>query len=171
MNKVCSKCCLEFPETKEYFRFRKDTKKFRSECKKCAYINNDKYNKDYLKERNEYIKERMKKDIIFKMRMNVSSIIKTSFKKQGLKKNSSTWKALPYTPQQLRDHLENLFEPWMTWENHGIYDPNRKTWHIDHITPQSLLPYDSLDHPNFLKCWSLENLKPLEAYANMLKGN
>jgi len=113
----------------------------------------------------------MKKDIIFKMRMNVSSIIKTSFKKQGLKKNSSTWKALPYTPQQLRDHLENLFEPWMTWENHGIYDPNRKTWHIDHITPQSLLPYDSLDHPNFLKCWSLENLKPLEAYANMLKGN
>ena len=53
----------------------------------------------------------------------------------------------------------------MSWENYGIY------WQIDHIYPQSLLPYDSMDHPNFLKCWSLDNLRPLEATENIRKGN
>ena len=41
----------------------------------------------------------------------------------------------------------------------------------DHIYPQSLLPYDSLDHPNFQKCWALDNLQPLEHIANIRKSN
>ena len=80
-------------------------------------------------------------------------------------------KYLPYTLEELQLHLESLFEPWMTWENHGIADPNRKTWQIDHIIPQSLLPFDSFDHPNFFTCWALENLRPLEALENIKKGN
>ena len=39
------------------------------------------------------------------------------------------------------------------------------------IYPQSKLPYDSMTHPNFLKCWALENLQPLEAKENISKGN
>lgn len=53
----------------------------------------------------------------------------------------------------------------MSWENHGIY------WHIDHIYPQSLLPYESMEDDNFKKCWTLDNLRPLEKVANMKKGN
>jgi len=74
-------------------------------------------------------------------------------------------KHLPYTQEQLKEHLENQFDSKMTWDNYGTY------WHIDHIYPQSLLPYDSLEHPNFQKCWALENLRPLEAKANIKKGN
>ena len=39
------------------------------------------------------------------------------------------------------------------------------------IYPQSKLLYDSMEHPNFLKCWALENLQPLEAKENISKGN
>ena len=59
----------------------------------------------------------------------------------------------------------------MTWENYGKFDLNKKTWQIDHIIPQSLLLYDNLEHLNFIKCWALENLQPLETCANIKKSN
>lgn len=76
-------------------------------------------------------------------------------------------------------HLEKQFELWMNWENYGIYrasvwnDENTDTWtwHIDHIIPQSLLPYTSMKDDNFKKCWALDNLRPLSAKRNILDGN
>ena len=62
-------------------------------------------------------------------------------------------------------------EEWMILENHGPYDKKRRTWQIDHIIPQSSLPFDSFEHPNFKKCWALENLRPLEAMKNIKKSN
>ena len=46
-----------------------------------------------------------------------------------------------------------------------------KTWIIDHVIPQAALSYDSLVHPNFQKCWALENLRPLESYENLSKSS
>lgn len=81
--------------------------------------------------------------------------------------------------QELHDHLESLFEPWMNWDNHGIYDvtswndddSSTWTWQIDHIIPQSKLPYTSMDDENFRKCWSLSNLRPLSAKQNVNDNN
>ncbi len=80
---------------------------------------------------------------------------------------------------ELKAYLESQFESWMTWANHGRYDSktwndndiSTWTWQIDHIIPQSALPYDSMSHTNFVKCWELSNLRPLSAKANILKGN
>jgi uncharacterized Fe-S center protein len=47
---------------------------------------------------------------------------------------------------------------------------NKRTWNIDHIIPQSSLPYNSMEEENFQKCWALENLRPMEAFANIKKG-
>jgi hypothetical protein len=88
-------------------------------------------------------------------------------------------KYISYTMKELKQHLENQFEYWMTWENHGKYntkmwddnDQSTWTWNIDHIVPQSHLPYDSVDHPNFKKCWALENLRPYSAKQNIIDGN
>jgi hypothetical protein len=41
---------------------------------------------------------------------------------------------------------------------------------IDHIVPQSDLPYSSMNDENFQKCWALENLRPLSAKQNYLDG-
>lgn len=129
-------------------------------------------NKDKIKKyQSEYKKNRSKKDPVFKMRNNVSKTIRFYLKKNKSSKKSSVWNYLPYSPKELKKHLESQFEPWMNWNNYGSLSSKEKTWQIDHIIPQSKLPYDSLDHPNFIKCWNLNNLRPLEAIKNLKKNN
>ena len=84
----------------------------------------------------------------------------------GSKDGESILKYLPYTPKEMKEHLESLWLPGMTWDNHAL-----DGWHIDHIIPQSKLLYDSMDHPNFQKCWALENLQPLWAKENISKSD
>ena len=82
-----------------------------------------------------------------------------------------TFDNLPYSPQDLKKHLESLWEPWMNWNNYGgKSNDTRKTWHIDHIRPHCDFPYTSLKDEMFLECWSLSNLRPLEKKQNMSKG-
>ena len=67
----------------------------------------------------------------------------------------------------------------MTWNNQGKYNPeiwndsdqSTWTWQLDHIIPQSDLPYASMEDDNFKKCWSLENLRPYSAKQNLIDGS
>jgi hypothetical protein len=120
-----------------------------------------------------------RKSISFKMRHNISCRIRTELVRFKSKKgNASISRFLPYNIRELIRHLESLFEPWMNWNNWGIYnsktwndnDCSTWTWQIDHIIPQSTLPFDSMEHTNFKKCWSLENLRPLSAKLNHSDG-
>jgi len=113
-------------------------------------------------------KKRRNENPSYKIQTNVSRMVRLYLNKNGATKKSRLWSALPYTPQELREHLESQFEDWMTWDNYGTGEGK---WNIDHIYPQSLLPYDSLEHPNFLKCWELNNLRPLCSLENTSKGN
>lgn len=131
------------------------------------YRSSPKY-KNYKKAKNEREKKRLKEDPSYRMKKNVSRMVRLYLNKNKGTKKSRLWSALPYTPQELREHLENQFEEWMTWDNYGTGEGK---WNIDHIHPQSLLPYDSLEHPNFLKCWELNNLRPLCSLENISKGN
>lgn len=154
---------------------------------------NKKYNKNHEDELKEYREEyratnivminkkaRDKRsiDIFYRLRSNISSNINQSIKKSLSSKNGSCLQFLPYTIQELKIHLEKLFEPWMTWENYGRYnsewndnDQNTWTWQIDHIIPQSDLRYVSMLENNFKKCWSLENLRPFSAKKNLVDGS
>ena len=116
----------------------------------------------------------------YKLRSRVSNSIYQTLKLHGSsKKLSSSFKNLGYSVHDLKKHLESQFESWMTWENHGQYNPNTWnddnkltwTWQIDHIIPQSLLPYKSLDDDNFKKCWALSNLRPLNSKQNIFDGS
>ncbi len=144
------------------------------ERKKKYYQENLEYNKQYRQENKEKIREiqkkyyhkRRKTDPKFKLDDNISACIRTTLKSKGLSKKEIGWqKAVGYTVEQLKEHLEKQFDDKMTWENQGTY------WHIDHIKPKSLFKYDSIDHPEFKKCWSLDNLQPLEAIENLKKSN
>jgi hypothetical protein len=115
---------------------------------------------DNLRRRNKRLN-----DPNYRLALNVSNAVRKAIKKQGTTKGGSTFSALPYTPLDLVEHLEKQFDEKMTWDNYGSY------WDVDHIYPQSLLPYDSLEHPNFQKCWALDNLQPLEKNANIRKSN
>lgn len=113
----------------------------------------------------QYKKFRRQRDPIFRMRENVSNAILRALKKgKSDKAGQSIIHCLGYTIQELKEHLGNLFDQQMTWENYGKY------WHIDHIIPQSDLPYASMTDDNFKACWALTNLRPLEAKQNIREG-
>jgi hypothetical protein len=129
---------------------------------------------------NKLEKEKRKSNPAFRLRKDLSRVILVALKENdGSKHGYSVMDYLPYSIEELRIHLESQFEPWMTWENHGTYLSNKYdandvftwTWHIDHIIPQSLLPYSSMGDENFAKCWALNNLRPLKSIDNIRKGN
>lgn len=135
------------------------------------------YNKNYRighKEiRRQQDKNRRQNDIAFRLRKIISRSVQKAISKDG-----SITKHLPYSFQELKAHLEKQFELWMTWSNHGPYNPNTWndkdqstwTWQIDHIIPQSKLLYTSMKDDNFTKCWAFDNLRPLSAKQNVIDG-
>lgn len=60
-------------------------------------------------------------------------------------------------------HLESLFKPGMTWENHG------PVWHIDHIRPCA--SFDLADPEQQRMCFHWTNLQPLFALDNLRKSD
>jgi hypothetical protein len=137
---------------------------------RLAYAKNHRSSDEFKKARNEKRKKLRKENIFFKLKENIRKSIYKAFNRQKLKKSESSFKNLPYTVLQLKEHLEKQFEPWMNWDNYGVYKiGGEKKWNIDHIIPQSKLVFTSYNDDNFKKCWSLENLRPLEATENFSK--
>lgn len=148
-------------------------KNYRKEYRLLNKSSTNEYNKKYRK--NKY-----DNDPVFRLRVITSSSIFQHLKKTNkTKNNKSIVHYLGYSFFQLKEHIEKQFEPWMTWNNYGKYnvtvwkdgDTSTWTWQIDHIIPQSELPYFSMEDLNFKKCWSLDNLRPLSAKRNVEDGN
>lgn len=158
------------------------------EIRKQHYNKNNKrkYNQQYYKDhkrniinqQNQYSKLRRANDLKFRLKTCIFSSINFYLKRNGFIKNKSTLGYLPYSIDQLRMHLENQFESWMNWNNHGRYssklwndnDQSTWTWQIDHIIPHSTFKYTSMEDEDFKKCWALNNLRPLSAKQNFLDG-
>ena len=78
-------------------------------------------------------------------------------------KTGSAVRDMGCTGEEIKRHLESLFDENMTWENYGEY------WHIDHIYPLGRANHK--DRVEFLAVNNWRNLQPLEAKANMEKGD
>ena len=68
----------------------------------------------------------------------------------------------------LRQRLESLFQPGMSWQNYGTH------WHIDHVIPKSWFQVNTeagLDQYELKWCWSLANLQPMWGQDNLQKKN
>jgi|WetSurMetagenome_2_1015567.scaffolds.fasta_scaffold562404_1 hypothetical protein len=151
-------------------------------------LNKKEYDKIYyqknknkiVKATTQYKNNKRKEDLCIRLKGNVSHLIRQSLKAKNYSKNKkSVLKYLPYSIQELKTHIESQFESWMTWDNYGKYfidtwndnDQSTWTWQIDHIIPHSTFEYTSMEDNTFLKCWSLDNLRPLSAKQNLLDGN
>lgn len=138
-------------------------------CELCHIVHMKEYRKNYSNKQRE--------NISYKIKSNISRSIRANLKKVNMsKRNLKTLTYLQYSIQELKDHLEKQFEPWMTWQNHGSYlitkwndnDSSTWVWNIDHIIPQSKLQYHSMGDDNFKKCWALSNLRPYSAKQNII---
>lgn len=165
---TCSKCGVEKPATTKYFhRHTRSLTGFKCACKACRQKETRNYNS--REETKHKARQRRKQDPVWRLKKNVGSMIANSLRKSGNSKDAPCFKHLNYTAQELRQHIESQFEDWMCWDNWGHISAEKRTWNIDHIYPQSKLPYDSMEHPNFKKCWALQNLRPLCSIENVKK--
>ena len=127
---------------------------------KIWYINNKEKVLEYNK---QYFNDRVKNDELFKFKDKIRRLIRQSFKKNNYKKNSKTETILGLSFEHFKLHIESLWEPWMDWDNYGLYNgtPNYG-WDIDHIIPQS----SALDLNELIKLNNYTNLQPLCSYIN-----
>ncbi len=62
-----------------------------------------------------------------------------------------------------KQHLENQFEPWMTWDNYGLYNGELNYgWDVDHIIP--MRDADTIERAYELNHYT--NLQPLDSKLN-----
>jgi hypothetical protein len=153
----------------EYYELHKD------EIKEQA----EQYRQTHKNEINEHARKRRKNDIEKKLRTYLSTAIGKALKtKKSSKQKGSCLQYLSYTIEELKMHIEKQFESWMNWDNRGVYnvdgwnDEDQLTWkwNLDHIIPQSDLPFMSMTDDNFQKCWALSNLRPYSAKQNIFDG-
>ena len=187
--KLCSNCKTH-KEAETNFRWRKNRNTWNSSCRQCEN-EAEKLRYKTKPKKQTYTPEqrllksrkaaRRRKEIPQLHIGHLTSVrIRNILKGQGLSKGcSSTWKHLPYTKLQLKQHIEAQFEPWMNWNNLGPYkkdtwndnDPTTWTWNLDHIIPASLFNYQTMNDPSFQECWALSNLRPLSSKQNINEGN
>jgi len=112
---------------------------------------------------NEYQNTKYRTSPIFKLRKNMSNAINKAFNRNGYPKSSKTQEIIGCTFEQLKEHIQSKFEPWMNWENHGMYNGEfNYGWDIDHILPvSSAITEDELINLNHYT-----NLQPLCSHVN-----
>lgn len=103
---------------------------------------------------------RVKTDPLFKFVLVLREHSRRAFKRIGVKKPTNTQTLLGCNWQEARAHFEKLFQPGMTWSNHG-------EWHVDHIIP--IASATTLEEA--IKLNHISNLQPLWAEDNLVKGH
>jgi len=183
--KICNKCKINKDDVHYNIRgngsLRSRCRECEKEdCKKYKLQNKDKisaYTKKYcngprqeyrrknrkrLNQKNaEYVRNKRKVDIKFKLKGNLRSLIKNAFKRKFTKKSKKTLDILGCDYQEFIIHMENKFDINMSWENYGYY------WEIDHIIPLN----SAVSEEDMIKLNHFSNLQPLETSENRRKGD
>lgn len=142
---------------KEYYELTKE----RDENKRKAYYQE---NKERIKARvklyagnnkekyNQYMNERRKNDINFRLRNSLSGRIRVALKRAMARKTNKSLELVGCSTQELNTYLTSLFEPQMTWQNYGLL------WEMDHCIPLNL--FDLTDPEQQKQAFHFTNIFP-----------
>ena len=87
----------------------------------------------------------------------------SEIRKLGFNKSRKTTEILGCSFEELKSYLESKFEPWMNWENRGLYNGELNYgWDVDHIIPLS----SAKTEDDVIKLNDYTNLQPLCSKIN-----
>lgn len=190
--KVCSKCKIE-KDFSEFHRCTSNKSGYKSACKNCRLIDGKEYRlnnkqkvsqrrknyyennkekelergKNYCKKnryiKNEYIKNRRKNDNLFRLTLNIRTLIGQKIRSGGYTKRSKTNEIIGCSYEAFKNYLESRFETWMNWDNYGKYNGEfNYGWDVDHIIPTS----SATTEEEIIKLNHYTNLQPLCSKIN-----
>jgi hypothetical protein len=196
MHKICKFCNQEKDLTN--FLLRKDSGKYRNECKKCASEKLKDWKRENEFDKYQYIKHREKKLSAAKnyredprnknkikagKRRYLDKVLADPEKRmirnmrrrcllalKGRYKYATTFKLVGCSHEELIKYLESLWREGMSWDNYGSNEDKTHCgrWHIDHIKPISSFDLSKEDQQK--ACFHFSNLQPLWAEENLAKG-
>jgi hypothetical protein len=153
-------------QSKEYYLENKDKIKIKKKIynknhKKEIAIQCKKYNQKHKKQINEYLKNKLKTDINFRITHYLRVRLNKALK--GILKSESTLHLLGCSIEFLKQHLEKQFKLGMTWQNYG-----KGGWEVDHI--KQCIKFDLTKPKEQHKCFHYTNLQPLWLEENRGKN-
>lgn len=152
----------------EYYYSNQDARKnhYHQNKEKIKQRTSEYYKKNKVKINKQKIerhKERVKTDTLYHITYNIRKLIGVSLRSKNFTKKSRTYQILGCSYEEFKQHLENQFEPWMTWDNYGLYNGELNYgWDIDHIIPTS----SAITEDELIKLNHYTNLKPLCSKIN-----
>jgi hypothetical protein len=154
--------------SKEYYQKHKDKIKNKSKENKKKLGDAEKlYQKKYRElnkeKRNLKEIERRKNDILYKLTCYYRASINQAFRKNNYTKNSKAHTILDCSFEEFKQYIESKFEPWMNWNNYGLYNGTLNYgWDIDHIIPLSTAETEE----KLVKLLNYSNCQPLCSHTN-----
>lgn len=142
--------------------------KYREEInlKKRIYHKNyrlDPKNKEIIREKRRIYNLKRRTSTIYRLSKSIRVMIYSSLRNKGFSKGSKTFEILGCSFDEFKLYLESKFEPWMTWENRGLYNGEfNHGWDIDHIIPVSYAKTEE----ELIKLNHYTNLQPLCSRIN-----
>ena len=119
------------------------------------------YYRAHMKERAEYLADKRRTDIQFKLADSLRKRLWMAIK-HNVKRGSAV-RDLGCSIAFLKEYLERQFQPGMSWDNW-----RGDVWQIDHILPLS--SFDLSDRQQFLVACHYTNLQPLWSADNRRKS-
>lgn len=133
-------------------------KSVRNEYNKSYYRINKRKLNNY---RCKYLGQRYKDNTLFKIKHLLRTRLGDICKQKRIIKSKKTLQILGCSILEFKTYMEKLFEPGMSWVNHG-----KLGWHIDHKIP--LITANNQQELEILCHY--KNLQPLWWYDNLSKG-
>lgn len=159
---TCKKCTNE---RNKYLRtFKPKISKPKTEAQKAKNLIYEKANPERRKARSKRYKDKTRMNPMVKLNDSISTLIRISL--HGNKRGLHWENLVGYSLDDLKKHLEKKFKKGMQWENYGLYG-----WHIDHKIPLTAFHFEKPEDIDFRRAWSLSNLQPMWAVANIVKSN
>lgn len=142
---------------KEYYQKNREVIK----DKVKQYVKN---NPDKVREtQNKWRKNKLENDMLYKLSYNFSKKLRKIIKRNGYIKKDRTIDILGCTFQEFKQHIESKFEPWMNWNNYGLYDGSLDYgWDIDHVIPLAT----ATSEEDIIRLNHYTNLQPLCGFIN-----
>lgn len=176
--KICTTCLTFFPANSAYFYVSKTGALGLSsvcvDCTRQAYAGRAAQDREKIRDAakayydknrgqiNAKARARLKTDPAYNLRKRVSAGVRQSLCKTKL--GTSWMNLLPYSPIELKSHLESLFTEEMSWSRLLAGEIE-----IDHVIPVSFFNPATPYSLEFRMCWSLKNLQPLWREDNRMK--